>query len=84
VDGNKVGEGRTEHTTPLGKFTLDESFDVGRDAGTPVIDEYGAKMLFKFTGTLRKVEIKLGPDELTPKKRGKLERLRRDFALSVQ
>ena len=84
VDGAKVGEGRIEQTNPLGKFTLDESFDVGQDTGTPVIDEYDAKMPFKFTGMLRKVEITLGPDELTPEKRGELERLRKDFALAVQ
>ena len=79
-----MGEGRIEHTTPIGKFTLDESFDVGQDTGTPVIEEYDAKMPFKFNGTLRKVEIKPGLDQLTPEKRGELERLRRDFALAVQ
>ncbi len=84
VDGKKVGEGRIEKTTPLGKYSLDESFDVGQDTGTPVIDEYDAKMPFKFTGTLRKVEIKLGPDKLTPKERGELERLRRDRAMAAQ
>src|SRR5262249_38793473 len=55
VDGKLVGEGRIEHTTPVGKFSLDESFDVGEDTGTPVIDEYDAKMPFAFTGTLRKL-----------------------------
>ena len=53
VDGKKVAEGRIEQTTPIGKFSLDESFDVGEDTGSPVIDEYDAKMPFKFTGTLR-------------------------------
>ena len=33
---------------------LDESFDVDGDAGTPVIDDYDAKMPFKFTASLRK------------------------------
>ena len=41
-------------------------------------------MPFKFTGTLRKVEIKLGEDKLTPKERGELERLRRDCAMAAQ
>ena len=45
------------------------------DTGSPVIDEYDAKMPFKFTGTLRKVEIKLGENKLTPKERGELQRL---------
>src|SRR5262249_13062707 len=53
-----------------GKFSLDESFDVGQDTGTPVIDDYETKMPFKFTGKLEKVEIKLGPDKLTPQQRG--------------
>jgi hypothetical protein len=43
-------------TAPFGKFSLDESFDVGEDTGTPVIDDYDAKMPFKFTGKLEKVE----------------------------
>jgi arylsulfatase A-like enzyme len=84
VDGKKVAESRIEQTSPVGKFTLDESFDVGEDTGTPVIDDYEAKMPFKFTGKLEKVEIKLGPDKLTPQQRGELEQLNRVFALSVQ
>src|SRR5262245_16300227 len=84
VDGKAVAEKRLENTNPLGKFTLDDSFDVGMDTGSPVIDEYEAKMPFKFTGTLRKVEIKLGEGKLTPKERGELERLRRDRALAAQ
>ena len=56
----------------------------GEDTGTPVIHEYDAKMPFKFTGTLEKVQIKLGPNELTPQQRGELEQLKRDFALAVQ
>jgi len=79
-----VAENRIEQTSPLGKFTLDESFDVGEDTGTPVIDEYDAKMPFKFTGNIEKVEIKLGADELTPQQRGELEQLKREFALAVQ
>ena len=46
------GRGAFEKTIPS-EFSLDESFDVGKDTGTPVIDEYDAKMPFKFTGTLR-------------------------------
>ena len=83
VDGNKVGEGRIALTQPL-RFSLDESFDVGQDTGTPVIDEYDAKMPFKFTGVLNKVEIDLGANQLTPQKRGELDRLQRDFALRMQ
>ena len=83
VDGKKVAEGRIDKTAPF-RFSLDESFDVGEDTGTPVIDEYDSKMPFKFSGALKKVEIKLAADQLTPQKRGELERLKRDFALRMQ
>jgi arylsulfatase A-like enzyme len=83
VDGNKVAEGRFEKTIPF-RFSLDESFDVGQDTGSPVIDEYDAKMPFKFSGTLKKVEVKLGDDQLGPQKRGELEQLKKDFALRMQ
>jgi Sulfatase len=73
-----------EHTNPLGKFSLDESFDAGQDTGTPVIDEYEAKMPFKFTGTLIKVEIKLGPDKLASNQRDELLRLQREQAIAAQ
>ena len=84
VDGKKVAESRIEKTTPVGKFTLDESFDVGQDTGTPVIDEYDAKMPFKFTGTLREGRDQAWSGKLTPQQRGELEQLKRDFALAVQ
>jgi arylsulfatase len=83
VDGKKVGEGRIELTQAL-RFSLDESFDIGEDTGSPVIDEYDAKMPFKFSGTLSKLDVDLGPDQLTPQKRGELERLRREFAFRNQ
>ena len=83
VDGKKVVEGRIENTCPF-RFSLDESFDVGQDTGTPVIDEYDAKMPFKFSGTLKKVEFKLGDNQLSPQKQAELEQLGRDIALRMQ
>jgi arylsulfatase len=83
VDGKKVVEGRIENTCPF-RFSLDESFDVGQDTGTPVIDEYDAKMPFKFSGTLKKVEFKLGDDQLSPQKQAELEQLGKDIALRMQ
>ena len=83
VDDIKVAQGRFEKTIPF-RFSLDESFDVGRDTGSPVIDEYDAKMPFEFSGTLKKVEVKLGDDQLSPQKRGELEQLKKDFALRMQ
>jgi arylsulfatase len=84
VDGRKVAERRIDKTAPVGKYSLDESFDCGQDTGTPVIDDYDAKMPFKFTGTLSKLEIKLAPNALTPKDTSDLDRMERDRALATQ
>lgn len=83
VDGKTVGEGRIEKTVPF-RFSLDESFDIGEDTGTPVIDEYDEKMPFKFTGNLQKVEIKLGADGLNPAEHALLQHLQLDLAMQVQ
>jgi arylsulfatase A-like enzyme len=83
VDGKTVGQGRIEKTAPF-RFSLDESFDIGEDTGTPVIDEYDAKMPFKFTGNLQKVEFKLGPDALNPAEHASLHKLQMDLAMAVQ
>jgi hypothetical protein len=37
INDNKVGEGRIEKTI-LGRFSADETFDVGMDTGSPVSD----------------------------------------------
>jgi hypothetical protein len=83
VDGKKAAEGRIEKTIPF-RFSLDESFDVGEDTGTPVIDEYDAKMPFRFNGTLRKVEFKLGADTLTRAQHASIQRLRTAFEMAAQ
>ncbi|SOD74693.1 arylsulfatase [Jatrophihabitans sp. GAS493] len=40
LDGAKVGEGRVERTH-WGIFSMDETTEVGSDAGTPVVPDYG-------------------------------------------
>ena len=59
-----MAEGKIEHTVPT-RFSLDETLDVGEDTGTPVVEDYVDKMLFKFTGVLKKVVIELGKSGLT-------------------
>jgi arylsulfatase len=59
VDGKQVAEARIEQTIGV-RFSLDETFDVGEDTGTPVIEDYAARMPFRFTGTLKKFVIRLG------------------------
>jgi arylsulfatase len=56
VDDNHVAQGRIERTIPI-RVTLDESLDVGEDAGTPV--NLGYDVPFKFTGKLNKLVIEL-------------------------
>jgi hypothetical protein len=63
VDGQQVAQGKIERTIPF-RFSLDETFDVGQDTGTPVVEDYEPMMPFKFTGTLNKVVIDLGKSGL--------------------
>lgn len=64
VDGTQVAQSRIEHTIAI-RFSLDETFDVGLDTGTPVLESYVDKMPFAFTGTLEKFVIELGQSGLT-------------------
>ena len=55
VDGNKVAEGRINETISR-RFSLDETWDVGEDTGTPLnFDTYDVP--FKFNGKLNKVTV---------------------------
>ena len=42
VDGNKLGEGRVDRTHAF-FFSMDETLDVGSDAGEPVSPDYGSR-----------------------------------------
>jgi arylsulfatase len=68
VDGNQVAEGRIPQTVPI-RFSLDETFDIGEDTGTPVVEDYVDKMPFPFTGTLKKFVVILEPQKLTEEER---------------
>jgi hypothetical protein len=59
VDGESVGSGRVEHTEGIG-FGY-EYTDVGRDAQSPVTDDYpiGDNA---FTGTIKWLELEGGED----------------------
>jgi arylsulfatase len=59
VDGKDVATKSIAHTTPV-LLTIDETFDIGSDTRTPVEDaDY--QVPFPFTGTINKVDFKLGP-----------------------
>ena len=71
IDGTPVAEGRISQTIGV-RFSLDETFDVGSDMGTPVVEDYVDKMPFEFTGTLNKFVVVLEPENLTPEERKRL------------
>jgi arylsulfatase len=58
VNGEKVAEGRIEHTQ-AGMFSADETADVGIDLGTPVVEAIGAEAKSKFTGKIPRVTIEV-------------------------
>jgi hypothetical protein len=71
VDGKQVAEGRIPQTVGV-RFSLDETFDVGEDTGTPVVEDYVDKMPFAFTGTLKKFVVVLEPQKLSEEERNRL------------
>jgi arylsulfatase A-like enzyme len=56
INDRQVAEGRIEKTVPY-RLALDETFDVGRDTGTPTSETY--QVPFAFTGNLQKVILNL-------------------------
>jgi len=58
VNGQKVGEGRIEHTQAM-IFSADETADVGIDLGTPVVEAIGSEAKSKFTGRIPKVTVEV-------------------------
>lgn len=49
-------KGHIERTIRF-RLWLDETFDIGEDTGTSVIEDYADRMPFQFTGKLEKVTI---------------------------
>ena len=56
ADGSQVAQGPITRTVPI-RVSLDETFDVGEDTGTPVVEDYVDKMPYRFSGTLKKVVV---------------------------
>jgi arylsulfatase len=83
VDGQKVAENHIERTVG-NRFSLDETFDVGEDTGTPVVENYVDKMPFRFTGTLKKLVVDLGPSKLTAKQQRELQQMKRAAVIATE
>jgi arylsulfatase len=71
VDEKQVGQVSIPQTVAA-RFSLDETFDVGEDTGTPVVEDYAGKMPYEFTGTLKKFGVVLEPQKLNEEDRKKL------------
>jgi hypothetical protein len=62
IDGQKVGTGRVEMTQPFG-FSMDETCDIGMEAGSPVSPDYGPRGN-AFNGEVNWVELDVDKDAL--------------------
>ena len=83
MDGVQVAQREILQTIPV-RFSLDETFDIGMDTGTPVVEKYVDKMPFKFTGTLKKVVIELGKSGLTANDEKKLKEQAEKLSRAVE
>jgi hypothetical protein len=83
VDGKQVAQGQIPQTVAV-RFSLDETFDVGEDTGTPVVEDYVEKMPFPFTGTLKKFVVILEPEKLTDEERKLLLEEEAKASMAVQ
>jgi arylsulfatase len=63
ANGKKLTEGRLERTIPI-QLSLGEGLDIGMDVGSPI--DFTYKLPFAFTGTIEKVKIDLGAQQVTP------------------
>jgi len=71
VNERQVAQGKIARTIGV-RFSLDETFDIGQDTGTPVLEEYEDKMPFRFTGTLTRFVAVLEPSKLSPEEQRRL------------
>ena len=79
VDGQQVAQAHIEKTV-RSRFSLDETFDVGADTASAVVEDYADKMPFEFTGKLIKLVIKLGKSGATASDKKVLEEVYRKVA----
>jgi len=83
VDGKQVAQGTIPQTLMV-RFSLDETFDIGEDTGTPVVEDYADKMPFAFSGALKKLIVVLEPQKLTDEERKRLLEEQAKASMAVQ
>ncbi len=66
VDGKEFARKTIPHSIPI-IMTIDETFDIGSDLRTGVDSTY--QLPFTFTGTIDKLTVKTGPDQMTAAQR---------------
>ena len=57
VNGQQVDQGRVERSVPAG-FTASETFDAGKDLGSPIPLDYYDRAPFAFNGTINRIHIR--------------------------
>jgi arylsulfatase A-like enzyme len=80
INDKKVGEGRVDKSVP-GRFGA-ESFDVGMDNGSPVSEAYESP--FAYTGTIKKVEIRIQPPTLSASDQHTVRDMERAAVLAIE
>jgi hypothetical protein len=55
---SRLAQGRVLQTV-VGRLLLDETFDIGEDTRTPVVEDYADKMPCAFSGTLKQFVVVL-------------------------
>jgi arylsulfatase len=58
VDGQEVARTTVKRTVPAA-FSASETFDIGKDLGSPVSLDYFDRRPFAFTGKIEKVKVEL-------------------------
>jgi arylsulfatase A-like enzyme len=82
VNDKKAGQGRMGATQWIGKYSADETFDIGEDSGSPVSNEYNAPN--RFTGTITKIVIDSQPAKLSAVDQEKLQGMEQRARLAVE
>jgi arylsulfatase len=83
IDEKQVAEVKIPQTIGV-RFSLDETFDIGQDTGTPVLEEYESRMPFPFSGTLAKFVVVLEPQKLSEEEQRRLHEELAKALMAVQ